>query len=106
MERYEFASDNTAGLAPEALAAIIEANADFCASYGDDIYTGRARAALRAVFERPCAVFFVSTGTAANSLALAQLCRSHHGVICHEVAHIGNRTNAARPDFLTTASNY
>lgn len=99
MERYEFASDNTAGVAPEALAAIIEANADFCASYGEDIYTARAANAFRALFERPCEVFFVSTGTAANSLALSQLCRSHHSIICHEVAHI-ETDECGAPEFF------
>lgn len=99
MERYEFASDNTAGVAPEALAAIIEANADFCASYGEDVYTRRATDAFRALFERPCEVFFVSTGTAANSLAISQLCRSHHSVICHEVAHI-ETDECGAPEFF------
>ena len=99
MERYEFASDNTAGVAPEALSAIIEANADFCASYGDDVYTQRAADAFRVLFERPCEVFFVSTGTAANSLALSQLCRSHHSVICHEVAHI-ETDECGAPEFF------
>ena len=99
MERYEFASDNTAGIAPEALNAIVEANADFCASYGEDIYTQRASDAFRALFERPCEVFFVSTGTAANSLALSQLCRSHHSVICHEVAHI-ETDECGAPEFF------
>ena len=99
MERYEFASDNTAGVAPEALAAIIAANADFCASYGDDVYTQRACDAVRNLFARPCEVFFVSTGTAANSLALSQLCRSHHSVICHEVAHI-ETDECGAPEFF------
>ena len=99
MERYEFASDNTAGMAPEALAAIIEANAGFCASYGDDVYTRRATEALCALFERPCEVSFVSTGTAANALAISQLCRSHHGVICHEVAHI-ETDECGAPEFF------
>ncbi len=99
MERYEFASDNTAGLAPEALAALVAANAEFCGSYGDDIHTRRARDAFNALFERPCQVFFVSTGTAANSLAISQLCRSHHGVICHEVAHI-ETDECGAPEFF------
>lgn len=99
MKRYEFASDNTAGVTPEALAAIIEANADFCASYGDDVYTARAADAFRALFGRPCEVFFVSTGTAANSLALSQLCRSHHSIICHEVAHI-ETDECGAPEFF------
>ena len=99
MERYEFASDNTAGVTPEALAAIIEANTGFCPSYGDDIYTAGATSAFRTLFERPCEVFFVSTGTAANSLALSQLCRSHHSVICHEVAHI-ETDECGAPEFF------
>jgi threonine aldolase len=99
MDRYEFASDNTAGVAPEALEAIIEANAGFCASYGDDVYTAQASDAFRTLFERPCEVFFVSTGTAANSLALSQLCRSHHSIICHEVAHI-ETDECGAPEFF------
>lgn len=99
MERYEFASDNTAGVTPEALAAIIEANNGFCASYGDDIYTAEATDAFRNLFGRPCEVFFVSTGTAANSLALSQLCRSHHSVICQEVAHI-ETDECGAPEFF------
>lgn len=88
MKRYEFASDNTAGMCPEALQALTLANSGFCASYGDDIYTAQTRDAFRDLFEQPCEVFLVSTGTAANSLALAQLCRSHHSILCHEAAHI------------------
>ncbi|BCM88189.1 low specificity L-threonine aldolase [Abditibacteriota bacterium] len=88
MNRFEFASDNTAGMAPEALAAQIGANSAFCPSYGADLYTAQAVEAFRSLFDLPCEVFFVSTGTAANSLALAQMCRSHQAVICHEVSHI------------------
>ncbi|RYG67982.1 low specificity L-threonine aldolase [bacterium] len=99
MERYEFASDNTAGVTPEALAAIIEANNGFCPSYGDDIYTAEATSAFRSLFGRSAEVFFVSTGTAANSLALSQLCRSHHSIICHEVAHI-ETDECGAPEFF------
>lgn len=99
MNRFEFASDNTAGMAPEALAALIEANNGFCASYGDDIYTQQAADAFRAMFEMPCEVFFVFTGTAANSLALSQLCRSHHSIICHEIAHI-ETDECGAPEFF------
>ena len=99
MKRYEFASDNTAGMCPEALAALIEANAGFCPSYGDDIYTAQASDAFRELFEQPCEVFFVCTGTAANSLALSQLCRSHHSIICHETAHI-ETDECGAPEFF------
>ena len=39
---YTFASDNTAGLAPEALAALTAANRGSAPSYGDDGWTARA----------------------------------------------------------------
>jgi len=34
--RYEFASDNTAAICPEAWTALVEANADYAPSYGED----------------------------------------------------------------------
>jgi threonine aldolase len=87
-DRYEFASDNTAGICPEAWAALAEANADGAASYGEDKWTQRVCDRIREIFETDCEVFFVFNGTAANSLALAHLARSYHGVVCHEFAHI------------------
>ncbi len=99
MKRYDFASDNTAGMAPEALAALVAANQGACASYGNDDYTAQASDAFRALFDLPCEVFFVFTGTAANSLALSQLCRSHHSIICHEVAHI-ETDECGAPEFF------
>jgi len=87
-ERFEFASDNTAAICPEAWAALAEANAEGAGSYGDDKWTRRVSDRAREIFETDCAVFFVFNGTAANSLALAHLGRSFHSVICHEHAHI------------------
>jgi threonine aldolase len=84
----QFASDTYAGVCPEALAALQEANRGHAAAYGDDPWTARAAELLRAFFEADCAVFFVPTGTAANALALAALCQSYHSVLCHADAHI------------------
>ena len=67
----QFASDNYAGICPEAWGAMQEANSGFVPSYGDDLWTERACEHLRQVFETECQVFFVFNGTAANSLALA-----------------------------------
>ena len=86
--KYNFASDNTSGICPEAWAAMTEANTGFVASYGDDDYTLRATNLFREVFETDCDVYFVFNGTAANSLALASMCQSYHSVITHELAHI------------------
>jgi threonine aldolase len=84
----QLASDTYAGICPEALAAIQGANHGHAAAYGDDRWTARAEALLRDLFETDCAVFFVPTGTAANALALAALCRPYHSVFCHADAHV------------------
>jgi threonine aldolase len=100
---YTFASDNTAGIAPEALAALVAANAGSAPSYGDDDWTQRAKQLLRGIFETDCDVFFVLNGTAANALALAALCRSHHGILCHAMAHI-DTDECGAPEFFTGGS--
>lgn len=84
----QFASDNYAGICPEAFSAIEEANRGYAGSYGDDSWTGRACRSIRDLFETECEVFFVFNGTAANSLALASLCHSYHSVICHQTSHV------------------
>jgi threonine aldolase len=83
-----FASDNGAGVAPEIMQAIIRAASVNSPAYGADEWTARARASLGAVFERDVAAFLVSTGTAANALALGAVTRGWSGIFCHEEAHI------------------
>lgn len=87
-DKNSFASDNYAGICPEAWEAMKSANSGFAPSYGDDGFTERACTAIRELFETECEVFFVFNGTAANSLALASLCHSYHSIICHENAHV------------------
>ena len=87
--RQQFLSDNNAGMCPEALAAMIEANATgHAVGYGDDDVTVKAKAAVAQLFETDCEVFFVFNGTAANALSIAQLCRSYHAVIAHGFSHV------------------
>lgn len=102
-ERYELASDNTAQICPEAWAALAEANEEAAASYGEDQWTKRVCDLTREIFETECEVFVVFNGTAANGLALAQLGRSFHSVICHEHAHIATDECGA-PEFLSGGS--
>ncbi len=97
---YTFASDNTAGMAPEALAALTAANVDPVASYGNDDWSRRAKELIRDLFETECEVFFVFNGTAANALALAALCRSYHRIICHDQAHV-EADECGAPEFFT-----
>ena len=102
-ERYALASDNTAAISPEAWAALQEANADAVASYGADKWTERVSELVREIFETDCEVFFVFNGTAANSLALAQLCRPFHSILCHEFAHI-ETDECGAPEFFSGGS--
>lgn len=103
MDRYEFESDNTAAICPEAWAALAEANADGAASYGEDKWTRRVVERVREIFETDCEVFLVFNGTAANALALAQLCRSFHSVICHQQSHI-ETDECGAPEFFSGGS--
>ena len=98
---WQFASDNTAGICPEAWAALQSANAGFAPSYGADACTERAAALIRALFEHQDAeVFFVFNGTAANALSLAALTRSYQAVICHEAAHV-QTDECGAPEFFS-----
>jgi threonine aldolase len=99
-ERFDFASDNTAAICPPAWASLAEANADAEISYGDDKWTRRVVERIREIFETDCEVFLIFNGTAANALALAQLCRSYHGVICHENAH-SQTDECGAPEFFS-----
>lgn len=84
-----FASDNNAGMCPEAWRALEAANAEgHHAAYGDDPWTRRAADGLRELFDHDCAVHFVFNGTAANALALAALAKSYQAVIATPVSHI------------------
>lgn len=101
--RRHFASDNYAGITPEAFAALQESNQGHAPAYGNDPWTQRASDLIREVFETPCEVFFVFNGTAANSLALAHLTESFHSILCHEVAHV-ETDECGAPEFFCNGS--
>src|SRR5262245_13799372 len=95
-----FASDNYAGICPEAWAALTEANQGHARAYGDDRWTAEATRLIRELFETDCEVFFVFNGTSANSLSLAACCRPYSRVFCHELAHI-QADECGAPGFFT-----
>jgi len=103
VERHEFASDNVAPICPEVWAALQEANLQYAPSYGEDRWTARVCDRIREIFETDCDVYFVFTGTAANALALAQLCNPFHSVICHQHSHI-ETDECGAPEFFTGGS--
>jgi threonine aldolase len=88
MARYDFASDNTAGAAPEALEALVRANAGFTSGYGSDQVTAQAADRVRELLDADADVRFMASGTAANALSLAALCRPFEAVLAHEHAHV------------------
>ena len=99
----QFASDNYAGICPEAWRALERANTGHAPGYGADDWTRAAQVAIEQAFETACEVFFVFNGTAANSLALASLCQSYHSVLCHELAHVEGAECGA-PEFFANGS--
>jgi threonine aldolase len=83
-----FASDNTAGIAPEILQALVSGNDGFALGYGNDDVTRAVERRISEIFERDVAVFLVPTGTAANALALAHVSPPWGAVFAHAEAHI------------------
>jgi threonine aldolase len=96
----DFRSDNVAGVPPEVLAALADANRGAESSYGADAITGRVEARLTGLFEHELAFFPVATGSAANALALASLTPCWGAVLCHDGAHIATDECGA-PEFFT-----
>jgi threonine aldolase len=88
MARYDFASDNTAPATPEALQALIAANQGFTSGYGTDEISAKAADLVRGLLDADAEVRFVASGTAANAISLAALCRPFEAVLAHEHAHV------------------
>jgi len=102
--RQHFASDNYAGICPQALHWFLEANhSGHQPGYGEDIWTQRSTDMIRELFQTECDVYFVFNGTAANSLALASMCQSYHSVICTPHAHI-ETDECGGPEFFSNGS--
>ncbi len=97
-----FKSDNTAGAAPEVMAALTRANESSAASYGADAITHRLGEKFSTLFEKEVAVFPVATGTAANALALATLTPHFGAIFCHEGAHV-HVDECGAPEFFSGA---
>lgn len=97
-----FFSDNAASVTPAVLRAMADTNAVDTAYDGDRL-SGRLDEAFSRLFETPVVALWISTGTAANALALAALCPAHGGVLTHRDAHIQN-DEAGAPEFYTAGA--
>ncbi|MER3388027.1 MAG: low specificity L-threonine aldolase [Microcella pacifica] len=86
--RRGFASDNYAGVHPEVLTALAEANEGHQIAYGEDQYTGRLSEVIRQEFGEHAEVYPVFNGTGANVLALTALMPRWGSVIASSTAHL------------------
>jgi threonine aldolase len=92
---HEFGSDNYAGVHPEVLTALAEANGGHQVAYGRDAYTERLGAVIASHFGAQAQAFPVFNGTGANVLALQSMVPRWGAVICAETAHIATDENGA-----------
>ncbi|MCW3797978.1 beta-eliminating lyase-related protein [Sphingomonas sp. BN140010] len=97
-----FFSDNAAPAHPAVLDALAAANS-LDTAYDGDAWTQRLDAAFSDLFETPVSALWVTTGTAANCLALAAMVPPYGGVLCHREAHI-NVDEAGAPEFFTAGA--
>jgi threonine aldolase len=94
-----FVSDNAAAAHPKVIEAIAAANRPDVA-YDGDAWSRRLDGAFSELFETEVRAFWVTTGTAANCLALAAMCRPYRSIMCHRDAHI-EVDEAGAPGFFT-----
>src|SRR5215213_6182909 len=94
-----FFSDNAAAAHPKVIEAIAAANRIDTAYDGDE-WSRRLDGAFSDLFRTDVRALWVTTGTAANCLALAALCPPYGAILCHKDAHIEN-DEAGAPGFYT-----
>jgi threonine aldolase len=95
-----FLSDNSGGASPEILDAVLAANSGLEHAYGDDRWSHRLDQVFGDFFGRQVRVFPVSTGTAANALALATVTPPYGAIFTHEHAHVV-RDECAAPELFS-----
>jgi len=96
----DFASDNVYGVDAAIMEAMARANTGTAASYAGDEITARVEKQFNEVFEREVKVFLLTTGTAANCLALSTMVPPYGAIFCHGFAHI-SADECGAPEFFT-----
>lgn len=95
-----FTSDNWAGVHPAITENLARHASGMAAAYGTSELDRKIERRFSELFEREVAVFFVGTGTAANSLALASVNRPGGVAFCHREAHIV-KDECGAPEYFT-----
>lgn len=95
-----FNSDNWAGAHPAISDNLTRQSFGMEAAYGASALDRKVEAHFNEVFEKEVAVFFVGTGTAANSLGLAAINRPGGVCLCHDEAHMV-KDECGAPEYFT-----
>ena len=102
----DYRADHVAGVLPQVLESLQACNEEaFATSYGSDETTHAAKRALCALFQTTpdeTSVAFVSTGTAANCLAIACISQPFSTVFCARGAHL-QTSECNAPEFYSGA---
>jgi threonine aldolase len=99
-QRRGFASDNNAGIHPDILKAIIDANTGHAIGYGEDPWCREAISLLKKEFGQNSEIYFALTGTGANILGLKSILHSFNSVLCAETSHINTDECGAPENFI------
>lgn len=97
-----FFSDNAAPVHPKVMEAIANANSADQA-YDGDRWSAQLDEKFSALFDHPVSVLWVPSGTAANCIALGELCLPHQAIICHKESHI-ETDECGAPGFYTAGA--
>ena len=98
--KMNFKSDNEAPAHPAMIEAITQANEGYAAAYSEDSWSRDLDGRFSELFETDCRVLPIATGTAVNSIAIAELSPPWGAVMCHQLAHIHTSENGA-PEFYS-----
>jgi len=82
------ASDNTAGVAPQVMQALAEANTPAALAYGSDRWTEALTDRFRSLYGAPVEVLLCWGGTGANVVGLASMLAPWQAIVCADSAHI------------------
>ncbi len=98
-----FRSDNEAPINHIILQAIVDANQGFEESYGYDNFSAHFTEKCQQLFQSWCEVLPLTTGTAANSIAMTLACPPYGSILCHQHSHM-NEDECGAPEFFTAGA--
>ncbi|GAA4816540.1 L-threonine aldolase [Marinicella pacifica] len=95
-----FRSDNEAPVHPDIMQAMVDINHGFDESYGYDHLSRQLNERFQQLFGCWCEVLPLTTGTAANGIAIALSTPAYGAVYCHPNSHI-NVDECGAPEFFS-----